>query len=255
MALSTSGYVSGFANNAAAVSNGATQNTAAGAIIIVDVHAEWLHAVGAAGTVSSVTATGLVFQKRSGFTLSGTSGSDPYSRQERWWAYTAAGNTNPVYTVNFTLPSSTNFESSTMVAYSVNGFTGVNYITNPWDTSGTLPATASSETSSTPSASGISTTSSTGMLLAMASSAPTSGGIASTPPTGYTLIGNIRNTSGAVNNSEVISVYEVYSSIQTGDTVTWTGTISNWMETVDALTDQAVAAAGVPIQPRVIWVG
>jgi hypothetical protein len=223
------------------LTNSSGQSCSAGDIIVVVTHAPYAHALGAAGTVSSVTGTGLVFQKRSGVTLAGTSGADPYSRQEIWWAYTATGTTLLTYTITY----SSTFESATMQAVCVTGFTGTGYITAPWDTNVSIPAIASAEASGTPSVSGVSTTAVNSMLISLASSAPGTSGLSSTPPTGFTFIGTIRNTS-ATDNSEVLLADKVVSSAQSSITVSWTGTITNWIETVDALTDGSGASTTVP---------
>lgn len=250
MALSIDGttLVHGQTNNAASVSAGNTFTTATtNTIIIVVAAAEWVHAVGAAGTVSSVTGGGLTFAKRSGIIKSGSVGSNGYLDLEVWWAFSAGTLSGITFTVNYSLPSATNFESAVMNMFGVTGFTGTSYHTTPWDQNVALPVTASNQASSTPTVSGINTTNTNTMVIVAFADCPPSGGqfqSGGSVPAGFTFIDAVSNTSGAVNNCNNGVAFEDFSSAQSGVSAAWSLTVTNWCGIGDALSLTGGAVAG-----------
>ena len=127
-----------------------------------------------ASTVTSITDTaGLTWTKRSSFEY--TSGTR--FNLEVWWAPSTGVLSSDVITANLGATAT----QTVMIAFGVNG---ANFAA-PWDTNGTLPATATS--TGTPTVSGVSTTNANTMLLGFENHASTA---ADTAGSGYTLIKN-----------------------------------------------------------------
>lgn len=162
---------------------------------------------------------------------------------ELWWAYSAGTLSSKTITAHF----STSVDNYIMSVFTVKGFTGGSYSTNPWDSNASLPAANSQSGSTTaPTVSGVSTTSAATMMLALYGGF---GNIGGSPPSGFTSIG-----SQVAINSDVIgngSGYEVFSSAQTNQTETWGSSVNGWAYIVDALsqTGATVTSSAFPVPP------
>src|SRR5579872_4472652 len=156
-----------------------------------------------------------------------------------FWSFSSGALTNETITVTLT-----NGSSNTAVAFGVGGFIGTAYQT-PWDTNASLPKAATSS----PTCSGISTTSANDMLIAFATSAQ-NGADPLTAPTNFTLVNHIGNGGGSAGSFTDISDF-VVSSQQSSINVTWGGTTpSGWCSIVDAMAD---GSGGADVLQAQIW--
>jgi hypothetical protein len=183
-----------------------------------------------ARTVSSVSASGLTFAKRSG--LGYTSNTGGYlGNMECWWAYAAAQQTNLVITVTISGACDSGCAAACAIA-------GVTNTTAPWDPNVSLPATNvnNTTTANTSSATGITTRFDNTIDLFLWSSGvnpPQSLGV----PTGHSNIHSITNISGVVHDSQLITEQRVNSAVLSAVTIqASSGTQKNWGVIVDALT-------------------
>ena len=211
----------------------------AGSILVLAIMAEWESSVGASGSVSTITDTsGLTWAKRF---QSQTGGTEPYMDVETWWAYTPDAISSQTVTINFDLPSSTNFDAASVAEIVVEGFTGIAYISTPWDANVSAPAHTYDSGSGNPSTT-LSTTSSDTLIL----------GICACPIVpymamntqlgdGYTLGIGVGDTMN-VNWAGLCVEYEVVNSSRTAFLVNYTTAIPTWLMVADALS----ADGGVP---------
>lgn len=169
---------------------------------------------------------------------------------EVWWAYAANALTG-LTPISVTLSAST--DDAVVVAAGYQGFTGTAYQTAPWDTNVSIPATAQSTgATSVGSVSGVSTTSTAGMLLFGHGScdwnlSPPGPGA----PTGFTLVQRATNTGGS-NANQGNLFGKAYTSAQSSVTITTTSpsTTQGWIVWADALTDQGAAGDTLMGQQR-----
>lgn len=149
---------------------------------------------------------------------------------EVWWAEAPSQLTNDTITVNY--------GTSLTFAVSVMSVVGVGNPSSPWDSNGSLPATASNTgSSSTPSVSGVSTTSASAMLLQFINTRQ-----ASNPVTGsaYTVIGpvNAEPSAGGGRAYEALG-YQSVSVAQSSITVSGGNSLTPWGIIADALAGPA----------------
>lgn len=250
MALALDGTAQGLGAagvSSLALSTGLTYSSA-GDIIVVLINTE---NPTAAVTVSSVSSTsGLTFQKRTAVAFSGLPYNNTgtiYTSNEIWWAYASAAHSADVITAHL----SGTTDEVTMVAFAVKGFTGGTYSTNPWDGNGALPANHSNSGSTgvTPTCSGVSTTSASGMRIAFWGSGGYNQGSGATYtgyPTGDTAILAVADASGT-NGSNTTASFALYSSALSSATVNWTTSEEySYTAIIDAL---ATAGAAVATRP------
>jgi hypothetical protein len=167
--------------------------------------------------VSSITASGLTFTKR---TSNGGSGSTaPLNQMELWWAVAPSALTAEVITVSW----ASTYDDAAILAFGVNGC----YTASPWDSNASLPSKKLHAPSAawTPSFTGISTTNANDFAIFACgnASAWTSLG---TVPTGYTALGYVSN-SGGTNFAQLGAAYEGLSSTLNNATITWGSTQGN----------------------------
>lgn len=230
MAISLHNSASASISTASSLS--ANLTAAIGEIVVVSIAQEDVS--GAVKTVLSISdGTANVYAKR--FSASASGAAEPAFGAsegfEVWWAYVA--NTLTLGTITVTMSAA--IDDAVVIVAGYQGFTGTAYQTAPWDTNAFLPKTAQATTTSAATASGISTTSTAGMLLAGACSSDFSQTQAA--PSGFTLVQSLVN-SGA-SNAEQNGLFQLsYSSAQSSITVTDTGPSKGWIFYVDALTDQ-----------------
>ena len=144
--------------------------------------------------VSSITASGLSFAKRSSVSQAFGAG------LEVWWALA----TNPLIALSMTIAFTGTFDDASSVAYGVAGCaTGA-----PWDSNGSLPATASTFTIT-----GFSTTSADDCLVTFVGSET-----GPTNPFGFTTIGSTTTSAGTYTTT-LITGYEDVSSTQSSITL------------------------------------
>lgn len=203
-----------------------------GEIVVVTINHESVS--GTVPTVSSVSdGTANVYAKR----FSATQKPEPQFGAsegiEVWWAYAA----NALVAATITVTMSAAIDDAVVIAAGYQGFTGTAYQTAPWDANASLPKTAqsASATPSTPTVTGLSTTSTAGMLLAGVVTCGGNGVMS--PPTGYTQVQQVQNT-GASNQVRGILFNKAYSSINSSITVATGSGDEGWIFWVDALTDQ-----------------
>jgi hypothetical protein len=191
-------------------------------IIVLQVHCE---KGSATQTVSSVSGGGLTWAKRSSlaFNVDGNINNN----MEVWWAHAASPLSAAVVTV--TLSAAT--DDASLIIFGVNGCAS---FTTPWDTNVSLPATNDNliSTTSTPSVSGVSTTSGGVMVLAFYGTGshpnmPTAG-------SGYTIIDSMNN-GGGTNFSYSAAEQQSFASAQSSISVAFTGTFGEWGVIADAL--------------------
>ena len=180
-------------------------------------------------TVASVTSSGLTFTLRSSVTQAFG------AEMEVWWA----PNTSPLIAHNVTITFAGPFDDASSVTYAVAGCD----LSNPWDSNGSLPATASGF-----SISGISTSQPDDILLSFVGSESGPGN-----PFGFTVIAATDIVAG-VAGSAVTTGYQSVSSTQSSiSEAAATGSFPAFI--MDALTAdnaspsitgvQGVGAAGV----------
>ena len=207
---------------------------AGGDIIVVYTSAEWPSTgLSAAGNVSSITSTsGLTFKKRSSYSglqySKNGSGTTVYHDFEVWWAVApfARPTVPDVVTAHFNMPTgATYFDTSSIAAFAVTGFSNSQYTTNPWDANTSLPLISSANASSIPNNSGLNTSSNNGMILTfLGSGGPTAS--YNSVPTGYTSLANAYNSGGTLSDS-VAAGYLDFGTFQVSNTVTWAAAFTN----------------------------
>jgi len=193
-------------------------------IIIVDVHSS--HLSSPHRTVSSISdSAGLTWAQRSSVTMDNAGAQNAYNDFERWWALSTGALSNDTITVSF----SGSVDSATVLAYGVNGAnTGT-----PWDANGSLPATATSSSNTTPTVSGISTTSASTLLLASVGTTNGGASILTGTIAGAAASGIFLNVHGAF--SETYGEYVAVSSAQSGVSAAFGSSVNSWLMVVDAL--------------------
>lgn len=213
----------------------ATLTASIGEIVVVKVTNEAVS--GAVKTVSTVSdGTANVYHKRFSATQVPEPGFGASEGFEIWWAYAA----NALVAATITATMSGTFDDAVMIVAGYQGFTGTAYQIVPWDINISLPATAQDNTASitTPTVSGVSTTSTAGMLLA--GYATTFNGFPAAP-TGFTLVQQGFNSNGT--NEITGGLFgKVYALAQSSVTIaTTTNAVRGWIIWADALTDQGSA--------------
>lgn len=231
---------------------GPTIVAAIGEIIVVEVSQEVPS--GAALTVSSISdGTANVYHKR----FSATQAPEPLfggsAGFEVWWAF-AANALSGVLPITVTMSGTV--DDAVVIGAGYQGFTGTAYQTNPWDSNVSLPATAQNTSTQTrPTISGVSTTSTAGMVLLGGGTCEFNNTPQVGPPTGFTTVQD--GTNGGGSNAMQGALWDfAYSSAQSSATYTtvnvppstlgWTG----WIVWADALTDQGAAPP-----PTIVSVG
>lgn len=175
----------------------------------------------AAPTVLSVADTaGLTWARRSFQNHASTT-----HRLEVWWAHAAAVLTGDVITATTDF-----YDDATMTVFAINGAN----LSAPWDTNGSLPATATGN-GNVPSVGSVATTANDTFVLGFTSDAQSpqfTGGAGS----GFTTLATPHN-NGRNNWSNGASEYQQFASPQTGLTVNFAALVSNvdWAIIADAI--------------------
>src|ERR1019366_8164669 len=119
--LSLDGAQGGTATSTNTVAAAALSTVQADDIIVMYTYAEWVDAVGVAGSVSGVSGVGLTWRKRAAQNLygQGYSGNNAYSDLELWWAYAPAVLSSVTITATFTKPGSNNFDAAAINVFAV----------------------------------------------------------------------------------------------------------------------------------------
>jgi hypothetical protein len=171
---------------------------------------------------------------------------------EIWWAYNGTGSAialGEVITVNWGAA----FDDGILLEWSVGGFTGGTYSTNPWDSFGTIYNAASS--SSQPTISGMGSSGSAGMLINVCGAITNTVGVGTFTGTPQPLaaLGTTINSFAAVAQAQ----YQVYSTTQSGVSTNWSqpNPNTNWQMVGDALNISGGAAAGGPPTRTMMGVG
>jgi hypothetical protein len=229
-------------NNAGTASSCSVTLTASvGEIVVVVVASEALTA-NPVRTVTSVTdSAGNTYTKRFGASQAPEPQWNSNEGFEVWWAYVA----NALSAATITANMSGTADAILVNAAGFQGFTGTAYQTAPWDTNAVLPDTAQATSTSLPSVTGVSTTSTDGMLLFGCCSGSYSlfVGPSIGPPTGFTLT-SYYFLNAPVNALGSAVWHQAYSSAQSSITITNTGSSpTGWIAWADALT---IPAGGAP---------
>lgn len=228
----------GIATGGTTCAPSALTTTTAG-IVIFATHAEATAIQGDHPIASGVSGGGLTWARRSTLSLDG--GVAPYATLDVWWAYSSGALTAQTITVTW---GNVTIDDMSCVVFGVKNFTGTNYQTQPWDSNGSLPATASSTGTSAPTVSGVGTTSANTMLLGIGG---TTSGTNVTAGSGFTIIKNQHN-GGGVNASDTFTEQDVVSVTQSGISIAFTGSVARWTMIGDALAQSgSVAVASDPI--------
>lgn len=188
-------------------------------------------------TLNTPTATGLTFTLRSS-----TSGNVATNNGMILSSYYAIAS-SALSSVVITATTSASADTITLVAF---GVSGANTST-PFDTNGSLPATAQNLTSTgtTAQITGVSTNSSNTMIIAGFTQQSNSFSSFPGPAAGYTAI-NYVNNSGTSAFNPMTSEYEVVSATQSSATVTWTNfetSAVRWFMLTDAIQQASSGSA------------
>lgn len=211
-----------------AASSATVQFSTGGADRVVVIQITTGSVSGVGQTVSGITDTaGLTWAKRSSNQLNFGSG---ITNMEVWWAHAPVQLTNETITVNWTAPA------SSIVLLPVT-FAGIQTPSAPWDSDGSLPASAThSGGASTPSVSGVSTASAQGVILEFTATAnftaPTSVDRAN-----YAVMGpaNANPSGGGGVASYEEFGYKAFSTAQSGLTISGGISTQPWSFIADAL--------------------
>ena len=187
------------------------------------------HGTGNPATVASITSSGLTFAQRS--IVSATNGGG----MEVWWALAAT----PLIAQSMTIAFTGSFDDASSVAYGVAGC----YTSSPWDSNGSLPATASGF-----SITGISTSQADDSLVSFVGSETGPGN-----PFGFTTLVSTSTFGGSLA-SAIITGYQNVSSTQSSISESAaTGSFPAFI--MDALTADASAINASPSITGVSAVG
>lgn len=233
-ALSIEGTASAATNGNCTGANPAVTTVSANDILTVVVGTNNVSASGSAPAVSSISTTGqasLSLTKRSAFSVQSAGAGTPWLDVEVWWALAAAAGTYTIHAV-------ASADDCAVIGF---GVAGANTST-PWDTNGSLTATANG-TGSAPSITGVSTTCDKTMLLMAAFAANTSAGYTDqTAGTGFTIITNQAANAGT-NFSKTAAQQDIVAVAQSGITTSFAVSWVGWIASVDAIRD-ATASCG-----------
>lgn len=191
--------------------------------------------------VSSVSATGLTFQRRGG----GNQNVERSDGLEVWWALAPSALAAVAITVTWNVAA----DDNAFLAFGVHGC----YTANPWDSNPSLPGIASRGNSGTLSTN-ISTSGDDDFVFAIMGNVGNNSAEYDGVPTGFTLIGGT-GTSGGALFAEIGGGYERLNCSQlSGATITWGHSIGvsdafAWLY-VDALTANPPPAAAAPMPWR-----
>ena len=139
-----------------------------------------------------------------------TIGGQPcYQTFEVWWAYAASSFSNKNITATFSGGHAV--EHSSMLVYGFTGFVGTAYRTNPWDLNGLWSTTDPTTTgaTSTPSQTGITTATNSGLMLGVCMF--TSGGFSITQTlSGFTFDQGVYNSDVALSGFTTVALNGTY---------------------------------------------
>ena len=216
--------IEGSAGNTSQLQNVTASITTSGTNRIAMLFIETEQPGGPAVTVSSVTTTGLTWNKYTALTWGDTGTS--YGNSEIWWAYVASANTYSIAIHLSTEPDD--------MCWGACAVSGLQAFSNPFDPNGSLPATYTNDTNAAANvAATFSTT--TAATIAFGFMGSVTNGTFATPPAGWTVVNNQGNFNGGESN-ECYVIYQIYAAAQSGTTVTLTATRGNNGFIVTALT-------------------
>lgn len=222
--LDEGGHATGGSNGGSTTVVATLTTTRSDDIVIAIVAAE--RTSGSFPQVTSISDTaGLTWTLRKRLTFTGGRHTNPQA-VELWWAYAPSPLTADVITANFVANDNTIITTFAIAGANTSA---------PWDTNGSLPATNTDVTGSStdPSVSGVSTTASNIMALAMWGSGNNSNPIG-TAPSGFTEIAHVNATSGT-DWEYGSSAYGVFTSALSSATVTFGELELDWGMIVDAI--------------------
>lgn len=192
---------------------------------------------GGAVSVSSVSGGGLTWARRG--TTFQYSNATPGGHIDVFWALAPSALSSTVITL--TLSGTT--DDCSAVAFGVNGAN----TTTPWDTNVSIPATASSAGSATPSVGGVSTTSANTMLLGFFGQGNGAAPTSPTAGTGYALVdptnGCAPNGSGSFSSNACVQ-FQVVSSTQASVTVAFGSSVGGPQGIIADAIQQASGGGG-----------
>lgn len=192
----------------------------------------------AASTITGITTTGLTWAKLAGPSAWGLQ----HGSSEVWWAYAPTAGT---YAAAVALSASQDDYYYTILAVS-----GTVNFSNPFDPNVGFPVFTHFDSNATSPVTGtFSTTKSSTIVFCFMGANTFSKQNA--PPTGFTTDTDDANFNAAEPNGQYVG-HQVYSSVQTGVTVTLPVNTANWGFFLFALTDQAAAA---PVHPAALMCG
>jgi hypothetical protein len=193
-------------------------------VIILTVHNQ---KVASAQTVSTVTSSHLTWARRTSDAWVDTVTVFADENMEIWWAHASGPLSSEVITVTLTGA----IDDASMVAF---GVTNCATPTAPWDSNGAVPAFADNVSSSPANVtvSGVSTTSTSPMVIGFIA---TGGSYSPGIPTGTTSIASVRNVGGSTGYSYSSAFYHNYSSALSSASFTTTSTSGNVGMIIDAL--------------------
>jgi hypothetical protein len=199
-------------------------------LVVVEGHSERTVGQGSHATMS-VSGGGLTWHARSQVVLDNAGVPAAYNDVEVWWAYAPTALTAAAITVTF----SATVDGGTAVGSAVSG--GPCTFASPWDANGSLPATATSVSTSTLSVPGVSTTTANSMIIGVTGSA-TATGIVFVATSPFTMIGNAA-VNATTNASGTGIEQDVVAATQSAITVPMQngGTVNSWQMIADAIVD------------------
>jgi len=178
-------------------------------------------------TISSVSDTAGLTWARRGSKVTATSGSQQ-SSQEIWWAFSSGALSGDVITVNFVGGA----DLLALVAFGVNGSGSSSA---PWDVNVSLPATATSAVTGTPSVSGVSTTHANAILLGFYSQGNTGAFTAQTSGSGFSIIDQTGSNAGSFSIAAAAESQGVTSAQSSVSVAFGTSSTAPWSIIADAI--------------------
>lgn len=218
----------GGSSNGQTVTNSNPLNTTGGSILIASISQERTAAQPGFATVTGVTGgTGLTWARRSikQLTVAAT-GVSGQMVLDIWWAYSAVSQVNQTITVTTDLIT----DATTYNIYSVGGFSGTQYQTNPWDSNASLPAVSSNGSTTTiPTITGVSTSSANTLVFGFLA-----GNLNPNAGVGWSHFANSGNIGGT-NSCAAIGAVQAFTTPINNQTFTFTTGDSWYILSADAI--------------------
>jgi hypothetical protein len=259
MALSIDGSASGYSVVSAqtgSVTSGALTSANSGDILVIATYGETRNYSGStafpatvAGEISDTTGQSLVYAQRGTSIQSACTGTTypSWTSLSIFWAYVPSPITASTFTITYGSAVGTTIDMLGILVYCVTGFTGGSYQTAPWDADGPYSAMDGTGNDTTPTVTGVSTVSSTGLQTWFAAGNVGSVGSPSSFGAPVVTLSNGSGFNAVQMNASVLAYASPISSV----TVASGQSPANWIAIVDALSTTGGAAADV-LYPQ-IW--